>query len=145
MPTTELCTDQEVAELVEGFYRKVRRDPLLGPIFERHVADWDLHLPKLVDFWTTALRGSKRYRGNPMTVHGALPDLTPSMFERWLDLFADTANALPNRAMGERAVLLSQRIAQSLWYGYQLQREPDRFPAALACRAPAPLPATANE
>jgi hemoglobin len=33
--------------------------------------------------------------------------------------------------MAERAVALAQRIAQSLWYGYQLHRDPDRMPEGL--------------
>lgn len=135
MSSTELCTEAEVADLVTGFYAKVRDDAILGPIFERHVDDWGVHMPKMVAFWSAALCGSKNYRGNPMLVHRALPDLTQSMFERWLDLFHEAASVLPNRAMAERASELSQRIAQSLWYGYQLHREAGRMPASLAQRA----------
>ena len=134
MPASDLCTEAEVAALVDAFYARVREDAILGPVFQRHVADWSRHLPKMVDFWSSALRGSKRYRGTPMPVHCALPGLTRPMFEHWLDLFFETARTQPNRAMAERAVELSQRIAQSLWYGYQLHREPDRLPAGLALR-----------
>jgi len=135
MPSPELCTEAEVAELVTTFYANVRGDAILGPIFECHVADWSVHMPTMVAFWSAALRGSKNYRGNPMVVHRALPDLTHVAFERWLDLFHESATALKNQAMAERAVELSQRIAQSLWYGYQLQREPDRMPSSLPQRA----------
>ncbi len=131
MPSPQLCTEAEVTELVSTFYVKVRHDAVLGPIFEAHVADWSVHMPKMIAFWSAALMGSKNYRGNPMVVHRALPDLTQSMFERWLGLFQDTTRLLPNRAMAARADELSRRIAQSLWYGYQLQREPDRMPASL--------------
>ena len=134
MPTPELCTEDEVFQLVHTFYDKVRDDPVLGPIFERHVADWDRHLPKMVDFWSSALRGSKNYRGTPMPVHCALPGLTHPMFEHWLDLFDEAASALPNQPMARRAVELSQRIAQSLWYGYQLNRTPEQMPAKLPPR-----------
>ena len=135
MPSPELCTEAEVAELVTTFYAKVRDDVILGPIFECHVPDWTLHMPKMIAFWSAALRGSKNYRGNPMVVHRALPGLTHSMFERWLDLFHESVSEMKNQAMAERAVELSQRIAQSLWYGYQLHREPDRAPASLRQRA----------
>ena len=135
MSSPELCTEAEAAELVTTFYARVRDDAVLGPIFERHVADWSQHMPKMIAFWSAALCGSKNYRGNPMVAHRALPDLSQSLFERWLDLFHESASELPNRAMAERAVELSQRIAQSLWYGYQLQREPDEMPASLPQRA----------
>jgi len=136
MATPGLCTDAEIASLVEAFYGRVRGDAVLGPLFEQHVADWSRHLPKMIDFWSSTLRGSKRYRGSPMPVHCALPALTKPMFERWLDLFAETARTQPNREMAERAVGLAQRIAQSLWYGYQLHRMPDRMPAGLSMNEP---------
>ncbi len=134
MPMPHLCTEDDVTRLVHTFYAKVRDDAILGPVFERHVGDWNQHLPKMVDFWSTALRGSKSYRGMPMPVHCALPGLTHPMFEHWLDLFFDAASELENQAMAERAVQLSQRIAQSLWYGYQLQHAPDQMAARLAHR-----------
>ncbi len=145
MSTSPICTEAEVADLVTRFYAKVRDDAILGPVFERHVADWSRHMPKMVSFWSTALCGSKSYRGNPMLQHRALPELTPAMFERWLDLFHEAASALPNRAMAERAGELSQRIAQSLWYDYQLQREPDRMPVSLQRRVPTPRSAAVPE
>jgi hemoglobin len=145
VPTPDLCTDAEVAHLVDAFYARVRDDALLGPVFERQVADWSRHLPKMVDFWSSALRGSKRYRGTPMPAHSALPGLTQPMFARWLDLFEETARSQPNRAMGTRAVALSARIAESLWYGYQLHRKPDRMPARLSTRQPAQSPTHVRE
>ena len=145
MPSPELCAETEVAELVTSFYAKVRDDAVLGPIFERHIADWNLHMPKMIAFWSTALCGSKSYRDNSMVVHRGLPGLTHSMFERWLDRFHESASVLPNRAMAGRAVELSQRIAQSLWYGYQLLREPDRMPASLLPRAETPRSITVSE
>ena len=48
MPLPEICTEAEVAELVTVLDAKARDDALLGPIFERHVADWNLHLPKMI-------------------------------------------------------------------------------------------------
>jgi hemoglobin len=140
MPTPQLCTEDEIVELVHAFYSRVRDDAVLGPIFAAHVQDWDEHLPKMVAFWSSALRGSRSYRGTPMPVHAALPGLTQALFERWLDLFFETAARLPNRAMAERAVDLAQRIAQSLWYGYQLSRAPERVPDSLAVEAPSGRP-----
>lgn len=132
MPAHDLCTEAEITTLVHAFYAKVRRDPMLGPIFDRHVDDWDHHLVKLVDFWSSALRGTRRFSGAPMPKHAALPGLTPELFQRWLALFRETTDTLPNRAMGEQAHALAQRIARSLWYGYQLSRNPGVMPADLS-------------
>jgi hemoglobin len=117
--------------MVHAFYADVRRDAVLGPIFNEHVGDWDHHLAKLVDFWSSLLRGTRRFSGAPMPRHLALPGLTAGLFHRWLALFRETASAQPNQAMGEQAYLLAQRVARSLWYGYQLNRNPDTLPADL--------------
>ncbi len=122
MPTADLCTEDEVSELVHAFYASVRDDDVLGPIFDRHITDWDRHLSKMVDFWSSALRGTARFRGAPMPRHAALPGLSAELFQHWLRLFRQTTAALPNAALGERASELAGRVAQSLWYGYQMSR-----------------------
>ena len=76
MPSPGLCTEEEVVLLVHTFYSKVRKDPVLAPIFESHIDDWDGHLARIVDFWSSALRGTARYKGAPMPKHAALPGLT---------------------------------------------------------------------
>ena len=120
MPSADLCTEEEVSQLVHTFYENVRNDPVLGPIFEHHVKDWSAHLPKMVDFWSSALRGTARFHGAPMPKHAVLPGLTAALFQRWLTLFRETTNTLPNSVMRERSNHLAQRIARSLWQGYQI-------------------------
>lgn len=131
MKPTELCSEQEVTRLVHDFYARVRRDDLLGPIFERHVADWDVHLAKLVDFWSAILRGTRRFRGAPMPAHVALPGLHDALFQRWLQLFHRTTASLGNDAMQAHANAMARRIAQSFWYGYQLSHDPGQLPREL--------------
>lgn len=125
MPTPDLCTEEEVHQLVHGFYAQVRQDSVLGPIFDTHIQDWDPHLAKMVDFWSGALRGTARFRGAPMPKHVALPGLSAELFQRWLTLFGQTTAALGNPAMQERANELAHRVAESLWYGYQMVRGTD--------------------
>ena len=120
MPTPDLCTEEEVTRLVHGFYAQVRQDPVLGPIFDTHIRQWDRHLATMVDFWSGALRGTARFRGMPMPKHAALPGLNAELFQRWLTLFGQTTATLGNEAMAERANELALRVAESLWYGYQV-------------------------
>ena len=131
MASPDLCTDEEIAGMVHAFYARVRRDDMLGPIFNTHVEDWDHHLAKLVDFWSSILRGTGRFSGTPMTKHVELPELNAELFLRWLSLFREITAAQANREMGERAYAMAQRIAQSLWYGYQMNRRPDALPTDL--------------
>ncbi len=135
MPTPELCSEEEIIWMVHAFYGRIRADALLGPVFASRIADWDCHLAKRVDFWSSVLRGTARYHGTPMPKHIALPDLDVGMFRHWLELFHQTTRGLSNAAMRERADELSGRIAQSLWYGYQLHGEPDVLPESFASGA----------
>ena len=127
----DLCTEEEVAFLVHTFYAKVHQDPDLAPIFNAHVKDWDVHLAKMVDFWSSTLRGTARYRGTPMPKHAQLPELNPGLFKRWLELFHQTTHMLANERMRARADTLAPRIAESLWYGYQMYNDPDSLPGSL--------------
>lgn len=128
---TELCTEDEVSNLVQAFYARVRQDEVLGPIFDAHVDNWDHHLAKLVNFWSSILRRTGRFTGAPMPRHAVLPELTAELFERWLRLFRENAVEQPNRAMAEHACVMAERIAQSLWMGYQINRDPDAVPTTL--------------
>jgi len=125
----DLCTEAEVSELVHGFYDRVRNDEVLGPIFDAHIQDWGKHLDRMVQFWSSMLRGTGNYSGTPMPVHIALPGLSAELFQRWLALFHETMETLPNRALAERAESFAQRIARSLWYGYQLYNKPEAAPS----------------
>ena len=111
-----------IRRLVHGFYAKVRRDPALGPVFARAVEDWDEHLAKLCDFWSSVMLMTGRYKGQPMPVHAGVPEIGPDLFARWLALFAETAREL---CPPEAAALFTdraERIAESLKLGIAVLR-----------------------
>lgn len=115
--------DALISTLVESFYAAIRRDSLLGPIFERKVADWAAHLSRMKDFWASIALESGRFHGNPMVKHIAIGTLERRHFEAWLALFSDTLDAVvPGEAargfFRERAA----RIAESLLMGIEVQR-----------------------
>src|SRR5947209_20629106 len=82
--------EESIARLVNCFYAKVRKDPDIGPIFNEAVENWDAHLALVRDFWSTVLRGTARYKGNPLVAHFPL-ELAEGHFQRWLGLFSETA------------------------------------------------------
>ncbi|MGI9242640.1 MAG: group III truncated hemoglobin, partial [Verrucomicrobiales bacterium] len=50
----DLRDRNDIVQLVDRFYEKIRSDEKLGPIFNELVdVDWDTHLPKMYDFWDT--------------------------------------------------------------------------------------------
>jgi len=129
MPLPDLCIDEEIAALVDAFYARVRADAALGPIFAAHVDDWPRHLARLTDFWSSVLRGTARYEGQPMARHLALPHLSAGLFRRWLELFHETTAALPNAALRRNADAAAERIARSLWSGWRTANAPDAPPS----------------
>ncbi|MGC7403465.1 group III truncated hemoglobin [Pandoraea pneumonica] len=101
--------------LVHTFYGRIRDDDLLGPVFRQALEGrWDLHLDKMVAFWSSIVLGAKRYRGNVTQAHQPFGHLTGEHFSRWLVLFFDTLDTLfePEAAFAfaEPAI----RIAESL-------------------------------
>ena len=55
-----------IERLVRAFYSRARLDPLIGPIFENKVHDWEGHLARLCAFWSSVALMSGRYHGQPM-------------------------------------------------------------------------------
>ena len=110
--------EAEIETLVRTFYGRIREDDMLGPVFARVIGeDWEPHLAKMMDFWSSAMLKSGRYNGRPMPAHMKLKDVTPAHFDRWLALFEETVDEVcsPEAAPGfkERA----HRIAGSLQLG----------------------------
>jgi hemoglobin len=107
-----------IRNLVAAFYTRVRRDHLLGPVFERAVgksdAEWTAHLALLRDFWSSVMLTGGRYHGNPALAHARLPDLEPAMFERWLTLFGGTCSDLFEPPIAAAFQTRADKIAASL-------------------------------
>lgn len=116
-----------IQELVHRFYGRVREDNLLGPIFNTRVADWDKHLARLCEFWSSVILMSGRYRGQPMPLHARLP-IEPLHFDRWLQLFAQTARETCPPAAARHFVERACRIAVSLELGIAARRGELRGP-----------------
>src|SRR5262245_21734457 len=58
-----------IDRLVRTFYGRARLDPLIGPIFEETVHDWEAHFARICAFWSSVALMSGRYHGQPMAVH----------------------------------------------------------------------------
>ena len=112
-------TPQEIDTVVAAFYAGVRRHPVLGPVFARHVTDWPAHEAKIGRFWRNAILFEGGYDGNPMAVHRAAGNVRPGMFTPWLQLFDATlaAHLRPEAAAGWSA--LAHRIGRGLSLGLQ--------------------------
>ena len=87
-------SEESLQALVHAFYAKVRQDPLIGPVFNGAIANWDEHLNKLQAFWSSVMLGSGRYQGRPMPAHIKHAHVISRLsFQRWLLLWGETTDA----------------------------------------------------
>lgn len=136
-------TETMIEALVSHFYARVRRDEMLGPIFNKAIDDWPEHLHKLSAFWSSVTLMSGKYKGQPMVVHTGIPEITGAHFARWLELFKSSAEVICPPAAAALFVDRSERIAQSLQLGIAMHRgesvvPPLRAPLEPACQQPEP-------
>lgn len=110
-----------IDRLVRRFYARIRKDAILGPIFEARIADWEPHLQRMCAFWSAVALRTGRYRGEPMRVHLPLP-VDSRHFDRWLELFAEAAREVCPSAAAEFFIDRARRIAASLELGIAISR-----------------------
>ena len=105
-----------IARVVHQFYHRVRRDPILGEIFNARITDWEFHLHRMCEFWSSIALGSGRYDGRPLSKHLTLPVSAPH-FDRWLEIFASTVQEICTPAAAELLAQRARLIARSLEAG----------------------------
>ena len=117
--------EEPLSSLIPAFYARVRADVLLGPVFDGAITDWDHHLERLVDFWSSVMCASGRYKGNPMAAHIRHKDaITPEMFERWLELWCEVTSELLPAAAAAAMQAKAANIAESLKLGLYFRLPP---------------------
>lgn len=103
---------EDVKNLVDSFYGKVREDELIGHIFNDVIQDrWPEHLEKMYRFWQTILLEEHTYTGRPFVPHMKLP-VEREHFNRWLELFFETVDELFAGKKADLAKWQGNRMAE---------------------------------
>lgn len=114
-------SEDDIAALTRRFYAMVRKDDMLGPIFNARIGtdddSWAPHIDHINDFWSKIFLRTNRFMGNPMIKHATLPGLTPDHFERWLELFAEAGKTTLSPYKQDLFNQMANRISQSLQMG----------------------------
>lgn len=112
-----LLNEESIAVLVDTFYDRVREDDLIGPVFNRVVADWPEHLAKLKDFWSSVILGTGRFKGNPMMAHLPIPEMDKDHLVRWLTLWQQTTFEIFEPEVAEvflgKAIMVGERFVMA--------------------------------
>ena len=105
----------DIELLVNLFYTKVQNDTKIGHYFtDIAKVNWELHLPKMYDFWESILFGAAAYKGNPMAVHfpvNAQKPIEKEHFNHWLSLWKESVQSLFEGEIAELAVQKATNIA----------------------------------
>jgi hemoglobin len=105
-----------IEKLMRAFYARVRVDPLIGPVFNSRITDWEPHIVRICAFWSAVMLRSGRYRGQPMSLHVPLP-IDSAHFDRWLALFEQTAYEVCPEEVAREFVQRARTIGRSLEMG----------------------------
>ena len=109
---------EDVQLLVNTLYSKIRKDELLGPIFNSYISEyeWPQHLIKLTDFWETNLFGVPKFKGSPTQKHLKVDEnleyrIDPLHFGKWLQLWVETINELFVGDRADKAIYMARKMA----------------------------------
>ena len=102
--TNDIQNKDDIRNLVDSFYARVRSDDTLGPVFNTIIGnDWSHHLPVIYSFWEMVLLSTGGYTGQMMAKHIAIHQRIPlgeAHFSRWLQLWEEI---LAEKFSGPRA------------------------------------------
>jgi hemoglobin len=115
-PENTVIDESLIMKLMRAFYARVRVDPLIGPIFNARIREWEPHLVRIGDFWSAVMLRSGRYQGQPMRLHLPLP-IDAMHFDRWLELFEATAREVCPADIAEQFIQRARTIGRSLEMG----------------------------
>lgn len=134
-PKPDIAGREQIEQLVNTFYQRVRGDELLGFIFERIArTDWETHLPKMYAFWETVLFRSGGYMGNPLAAHAKLvpqTEMSRAQFDRWLLLFRKTVDDLYAGEKAEHIKSCAEDMANVIYARINKVSDPRFDPANL--------------
>jgi truncated hemoglobin YjbI len=123
------ATEAEIEAMVRAFYAEAMEDPLIGPVFKSHVADWEHHFRIVQDFWSRSLLGASRYAGSPFTPHLSM-NLKPEFFDRWIALFKNNAKAKLKPAAARAAIARAEHMSACFQAGLFPPKTPHMEPLA---------------
>lgn len=102
---------EDIKQMVNSFYANVRKDELIGPIFNDKLLDrWEPHLQKMYGFWQTILFDVRAYSGMPFPPHKQLP-VDKTHFDRWIAIFNTTIDAQFAGPITEEAKMRAANMA----------------------------------
>lgn len=112
---TDIRNRSDIEKLVNSFYGRIKTDATIGYLFtDVAKVNWELHLPRMYDFWDNILFSSGNFEGNPMVKHKELhekSEMNKGHFDRWNFLFNQTVDDLFIGTKAEEIKLRAMNIS----------------------------------
>lgn len=120
MVKKDIKTREDIFNLVNEFYKKVRQDKVLGPFFNETIKNWDAHLEHLTTFWESSLFLKTRYYGDPLEAHIKVDrafnhSINELHFGIWLNLWSQTINELFEGDYAENAKRRARKMGTFIY------------------------------
>lgn len=127
---TDIKTIEDIQLLVNTFYDRIRKNELLGPIFDGIIQNkWPEHLEKMYRFWQTVLLEEHTYFGSPFPPHAKMP-VNKTHFDQWVGLFSMTVDELFVGVTANRAKWQGERMATMFQYKIAYYQDQNGQPLA---------------
>lgn len=132
MQKKDIQTKEDVFLLVSEFYKKIRKDEVLGPFFNNVIKDWPAHIDRLTVFWESSLfmtrKLEERYIGNPLAVHINVDEennhsITQTHFGLWLNLWFETLDQLFEGEISENAKARARKMSTFMYMNIFMARQ----------------------
>jgi hemoglobin len=128
MTNKDITTIEDIQLMVDTFYSNVRKDELIGSIFDEKIGDrWSEHLEKMYRFWQTILLEEHTYSGSPFPPHKQLP-IEKEHFTRWLGIFFETVDNLFTGPIADEAKLRGKIMAEMFNHKIEYFRHEAKHP-----------------
>jgi hemoglobin len=116
----DIANRDDIILMVDTFYDKVNNHDQLSHIFNDFAkTDWEVHLPRMYDFWETLIFSTGKYKGSPFSKHVPLP-VDQSHFQSWIDIFESNLDehfaGTVTESVKARANMIAQTFQHKLAY-----------------------------
>jgi hemoglobin len=106
----DIDSKENIELMVDTFYQNIRKDHLLGPIFNEKISDWEPHLETMYKFWEKLLFSTGEYSSNPFAKHINL-QVDKEHFATWIKLFSQNIDDNFRGPKADEAKRLARNIA----------------------------------
>ena len=109
-------SEASLRRVIDEFYRRVRADPELGPVFNAIIGDrWGPHTERIVSFWLMATRLRAGYRGRDfMPAHLRHDAIRAEQLPQWLKLFRATCHDLCCPENAATLIRIAEQMAENM-------------------------------